>query len=856
MYSDCIELQSSGEILALCNRNSSLNLLVASSSSSSSTSSSSSSPPPNFFDLEFQSIDDDNHLNQRLLPPCPKEERALLKVSRQSERLLIACDGIVLALYLPMQTQRSRRNYGKLECMLVRESNEYIADACWSPHNDEYAILLQRDAIYIIKCPSCFSDERIKHQFSTVYEKISLRQTITEPRALSFFPPNSPLWSSMSASVLYDDGSIYVVCPLLVPGSLIPVTDYNQMLEIEKENEKNKLPSTRSVPTQKVNGTTLRLTWLQDFFKVTNNLSEMIFTPISTHELFGSDIDISATNETKAHWSVCLQGPIQSVPHVTQTTSEHQLNSTWSDIIARSAAVILPNTSSVTNFVMFSVVRRDEVKTIMSVAPLTPSWSRCRNLGEDSSVLIAIPGVVMPQEDAREQCLDHFRMVSEEGNPDWVLVDATSLPISLTGRSPFFIRDENLDSISDLFYIANDNSIFEVSQSWRRALIDPGLNNVDYRSNSSRILWERLEEPSNNFLSVCISSDLSGFISVQEVLKTGVKVALRPHILQKRISSGNNNILPEDKHLDQFEAPSVKTIIAPMVTSLSNKVDYLEKLEGMINSVRELRNKQLELHNRAELIKTEGADYKAAYNSLYTTLISLETKQEMLIQNLKSTRDFHQNLLDRVQCVTRLLKCSSSTNGSQIEEDLLSLRKSVFKTRGVLADSADSPVISRNDVYVARQFSSVVGDDIASKAEIELAQVLNTLKTTLESSYRSRINNLRLVTDLETSVLKHPLPLKRKDSLGSNDHQLGRERSPISQGREQSSTLHSRARSRSASRKGRLSLSSHSASQIREDAFLPASLSGADPLRDALEVRRVINDLSEMCLRIKEAAAI
>ena len=850
MYSDCIELQS-GEILALTNKKSCLQLMVSSSSSSSS-----SSHPTTFFDLEFQSFDDETHLTKRSLPLCPNEERALLKASHQSERLLIACDGIAVALHLPMKTQSSRRNDGKLECALVWESNECIADACWSPHNDEYAIILQREAIFIVKSPSCFSDESILRQVSTLYEKISLRPTIAEPRALSFFPQYSPTWSSMSASILYEDGSIYLVCPLLVPGALISAADYDQLLTIEEENVKNKVPSARHVPAQRINGTTLRLTWLKDFFKVSsNNPLEMIFTPTSTHEIFGTDIDNDAlTDESQSRWSVCLQGPIQSIPHVSPLASEHQSKSIWSDIIARCAAIILPNTSSVSNFVILSVLRRDQVKTIMSVAPLAPSWSRRRHLSEDSSVLVAIPGVVMPQEDAREQCLDHLRMASIEGNPDWVLVDATSLPISLTSRSPFFIRDKYLDPLTDLFYIANDCAIYEVYQSWRRALVNAGRKEVDPNMSCSRILWERMESP-NNSLCVCISSDLSGFFTVHEVFKSGAKVALSAQILQKRISKETNEkTLLDEKGEHLFVASSVKSIVVPLVNTLTNKVDYLEKLESMINCVRELRNKQLELFNRADFIKSEGDDYTAAYESLRVTLISLETKQETLIQRLRSTQDLHQNLLDRVQCITRLLKCSLTTDGSQIKEDLLSLRKTVFKTRGALADSMDSPElsVSRNDINIARQFSSVIGDDIASKAELELSQMLNKLKATLESSYRNRIYNLRLITDVETSASKIPLAIKREESR--ENYQLGRDRSPFSLGREPSPTLRPRARSRSASRKGRLSLSSQSASQVRDDALLPIEIRGEDALRDAFEVKRYVSDLAELVTRIKETA--
>ena len=163
MYSDCVQLQSSGEILALRNNfeNGSLQLLVTSSISTTSSTSTNLSSYPSIFDLEFDSLDDENNNIKTWPPLCPKEEKAILKVSQQSERILVVCDGIAVSFNLPMLTQTRRSNYGKIDCTLVWKSSEYIADSCWSPHNDEFVIILQRDAIYIINVPSSFSDEKI-----------------------------------------------------------------------------------------------------------------------------------------------------------------------------------------------------------------------------------------------------------------------------------------------------------------------------------------------------------------------------------------------------------------------------------------------------------------------------------------------------------------------------------------------------------------------------------------------------------------------------------------------------------------------------------------------------------------------
>jgi hypothetical protein len=884
MYSDCVQLQSSGEILALKNNEiGKLQLLVTSSISSTSTTSTtstipSSSYPPSIFDLEFDSIDNENNNIKSSLPPCPKEEKAILKVSQQSERILVVCDGIAVSFNLPMLTQTRRSNSGKIDCTLVWKSNEYIADACWSPHNDDFVIILQRDAIYIINVPSSFCDEKIFSKSCKLYEKISLKRMITEPRAISFFPRNSSNWNSMTASILYEDGSIYLICPLLVPGALIPIADYNQMLAIENENEVNIIPSARSVPFGKVNGSQLRQRWLRDLFKVSTSSSEMKFTPLSNHEIFGKEIDTlasSSSSSSSSQWSVCLQGPLLSIPEISTSistiNSEIISNSKWSDIIARSAAVVLPMKSSVSNFVILSVVRQSEVKTIMSVAPISPSWTRRRTFDYDSIVHIATPGVVMPQEDAKEQCLDHSRMLSLEGNPDWVLVDAISLPILPSVHFPYFIRDENLDALSDLFYIATENRIFEVSQFWRRALVDPVSKEIDsnFRSSCSRIIWERRNDSSNTF-SVCISCDSLGCVSVHEVTKHGVFEALNSQLLHKRIitSDLSTKIIDEGS---TFIAPSVKSILVPQFNTLMTKVDYLEKLESMISCIRDLRNKQLELHNRSDSIKIEGNEYKMAYDTVIKSLLSLKMKQETLYQKLENTLDVHKSLLNRIHCITRLLKCSISTDGGQIEADLLSLRTTVLQTKGVLlvSELKDNTKlsVSRNDIDIARQYSSVVGSNtIASKAEIELAQNLNRIQTTLESSSRNRLQNMQRVIDIETTMSKLPTFTRQNEQdkqdkqLEPHEKQLYRDRLPRSPGssmpRVQKSTDSSipRARSRSASRKGRLSLSSRSASQMRDDFSLSVTrLGGVDPLTDALEIKRTVAILSEELHKIGES---
>ncbi|XP_075096681.1 nuclear pore complex protein NUP88 isoform X2 [Nicotiana tabacum] len=235
-----------------------------------------------------------------------------ISINRNGSALfLVGLDG----LYVMYLYGRTSTKENTVICRTVSVGSEIYFDknnsirtlqVCWHPYSDTHLGILSSDSVFRVYDLSSALGQPEQEYYLQPVEPGSLHNA-TSICPVDFSFGGDHLWDRFSVFILFSDGSVYILCPVVPFGS---VYKWESILELYSDAHVFGLKSSNS---KAVKNSNLAISWL-----------EATFPELARKEVHAENASVlRAQPYALFDASISLQGPLRKVSHVVEEDSVH-----------------------------------------------------------------------------------------------------------------------------------------------------------------------------------------------------------------------------------------------------------------------------------------------------------------------------------------------------------------------------------------------------------------------------------------------------------------------------------------------------------------------------------------------------
>lgn len=693
-----------------------------------------------------------------------------ISINRNGSALLLSGSGGLCVMYLYGRT--SNKDNATI-CRTVTVGSQIylsgsniirILQVSWHPNSDTHLGILSSDSVFrIFDLSSDLIQPEQEYYLQPVQPGRSRNATSICPVDFSF--GSDHLWDLFSVFILFNDGSVYILCPIIPFGSAYK---WESIVEIYNDAQTFGLKSSNSVA---VSNSNLAISWL-----------EATFPAIADQETEGSDLYVLRAHPYALFdASLSLQGPLRKV-----CRDEDEEGSAFRGAECEGGAVSFLYNLVVKDSIMVTAWSGGQLQIDALADEIQPVWNvgsppRLRVDSNDHIRGLAMiceptPGKVSPVK--LNQPLDSTLWL---GHPPPLLrlaIVDLALPRKTKGGSLimmfidplmperiFTLHDGGIDSIV-LHYLPFTNQISGKTETMRTPSVHPVLSTCQGEISS--------QAPLSGFVSLSDSFGCSWIVVVtgsRECIMLEMKTWNLLLPLQVDME-GKSLHLEEPKEKDMPDMISKELLVGPKVvlvpqTSPNVRSVSADSIEGRSmlhdyfklfheNYVEYAHKVHFELKHHEPLLKKIINDQHARLGDAQQKLLQVEEKQSKLENRIDSAIQLHNVLEERLKRLRKLpgphkKPLSRAEREFKSELDLFSgveldaLHSSVNALTARLRRHAQSPKgnTSNQQRLISRRKDPVEESQVSQlKSSLEKLSLVNSVNSKkvklVESALRSR----------------------------------------------------------------------------------------------------------------------
>ncbi|XP_008233748.1 PREDICTED: nuclear pore complex protein NUP88 [Prunus mume] len=694
-----------------------------------------------------------------------------ISINRNGSALLLSGSGGLCVMYLYYGRTSNKDN--ATICRTVTVGSQIylsgsniirILQVSWHPNSDTHLGILSSDSVFrIFDLSSDLIQPEQEYYLQPVQPGRSRNATSICPVDFSF--GSDHLWDLFSVFILFNDGSVYILCPIIPFGSAYK---WESIVEIYNDAQTFGLKSSNSVA---VSNSNLAISWL-----------EATFPAIADQETEGSDLYVLRAHPYALFdASLSLQGPLRKV-----CRDEDEEGSAFRGAECEGGAVSFLYNLVVKDSIMVTAWSGGQLQIDALADEIQPVWNvgsppRLRVDSNDHIRGLAMiceptPGKVSPVK--LNQPLDSTLWL---GHPPPLLrlaIVDLALPRKTKGGSLimmfidplmperiFTLHDGGIDSIV-LHYLPFTNQISGKTETMRTPSVHPVLSTCQGEISS--------QAPLSGFVSLSDSFGCSWIVGVtgsRECIMLEMKTWNLLLPLQVDME-GKSLHLEEPKEKDMPDMISKELLVGPKVvlvpqTSPNVRSVSADSIEGRSmlhdyfklfheNYVEYAHKVHFELKHHEPLLKKIINDQHARLGDAQQKLLQVEEKQSKLENRIDSAIQLHNVLEERLKRLRKLpgphkKPLSRAEREFKSELDLFSgveldaLHSSVNALTARLRRHAESPKgnTSNQQRLISRRKDPVEESQVSQlKSSLEKLSLVNSVNSKkvklVESALRSR----------------------------------------------------------------------------------------------------------------------
>ncbi|PHU02730.1 Nuclear pore complex protein NUP88 [Capsicum chinense] len=679
-----------------------------------------------------------------------------------SALLLVGLDG----LYVMYLYGRTSTKENTIICRTILVGSEICFDrnnairtlkVCWHPYSDTHLGILSSDSVFrVFDLSSALGQPEQEYYLQPVEPGSSHNATSICPVDFSF--GGDHMWDRFSVFVLFSDGSVYILCPVVPFGS---VYKWESVLELYSDAHMFGLKSTNSKAVKKSN---LAISWL-----------EATFPELTRKEVHAETAAVlRAQPYALFDASISLQGPLRKVSHGVEDKSVHPpvcegravsflydlvskdsiLVTAWSggqlqiDALADEVQpvwkvgspprVCLDSTDSIVGLAMICESLSSDTSFLkLDLPPDHTLW-----LGHPPPLLrLAIVDLALPRRSGSVLSMFVDPIISEriyclhDGGIDSVVLHF--LPFTNQSRDREDMRSPSVHPVLSTFQ-GEASSAFPLSgflalsdsfgDSWIVALTPSNECIVVEMETWTTLLPPVIDKVDKHIgAEVPKDTDISTIISKE--LLTGPKVVLLP---------------PSSPHLRSVSADSIEgrsTLHQYFKLFHENYVEYAHKV-------------YFELQHHAPHVKKIMDDQHSRLRKAQQKILDVERKQEKIADRVEHAVQFHSELKERLQSLGHL-PAAHKRSLSKAEREF---KSELDRYRGVELDALHSSIEAIN-ARLKRYTHSPQANRSNEQRQLSMRRKshvqeneMSLLKASLEKLSLVNIENAKKVKAVESAL--------------------------------------------------------------------------------------------------------
>ncbi|XP_057980094.1 nuclear pore complex protein NUP88 [Malania oleifera] len=684
-----------------------------------------------------------------------------ISVNRNGSALLLVSSGTVHVMYLYGRTSKKDN---AIICRTVLVGSSIYADGgnairilqvSWHPHSDTHLGILSSDSVFrLFDLSSSLEQPEQEYYLQPVEPGRTRNAASICPAGFSF--GGDHLWDRFSVFVLFSDGSIYILCPVVPFGS---VYRWESISEIYNDAHMFGLKSANSTA---VSNSNLAISWLEatfpEFSQQAKEGGNLLAVKAYPHALFDA--------------SLLLQGPLRKLCHGEEDDSEDQ----GAECEGRAVSFL------------YNVVSKDSILVTawsggqLQIDALTDEIQPVWSVGSPPRVSVdshdRILGLAMICESTNDdlsivkldQPLDHTVWL---GHPPPLLrlaIVDLALPRNIQGDSfvsmyvdpliperIYSLHDGGIDSIV-LHFLPFTSQMSGKDETMRTPSVNPVLNTCQGETSSPSPLFGFVPLSDSFGYSWIVGVTLCYECIVLEMKTWNILLPVHANMERKPIS------LVETTETDTPDIISKELLSGPkvvLVPSASPNLQYVaaDSIEGRStlhqycklfheNYVEYAHKVYFELKHHGPHLKRIIDDQHARLREAQQKLVKVEEKQPGLEERMEHAIQQHNRLDERIQSLRKL----PGAHKKPLSRAECEFKSYLDRFTGVELDAWHSSIEALN-ARLGRFMQSLQGN--ASKAQRQTSgRMKNHVRDAQISQLKSSIAKLSLVNSANSKKVK------------------------------------------------------------------------------------------------------
>ncbi|OIT34848.1 PREDICTED: nuclear pore complex protein NUP88 [Nicotiana attenuata] len=687
-----------------------------------------------------------------------------ISINRNGSALfLVGLDG----LYVMYLYGRTSTKENTVICRTVSVGSEIYFDknnsirtlqVCWHPYSDTHLGILSSDSVFrVYDLSSALGQPEQEYYLQPVEPGSSHNATSICPVDFSF--GGDHLWDRFSVFILFSDGSVYILCPVVPFGS---VYKWESILELYSDAHVFGLKSSNS---KAVKNSNLAISWL-----------EATFPELARKEVHAENASVlRAQPYALFDASISLQGPLRKVSHSVEEDSVHppvcegRAVSFLYDLVSKDSIVVTAWSGGQLQIDALA----DEVQPVWKVGSpprvcldstdsIVGLAMICESLSSDTSIL----KLDLPPD--HTLWLGHSPPLLRLAIVDLALPRRSGSIISmfvdpLISERIYCLHDGGIDSVV-LHFFPFTNQSSGKEDMMRSPSVHPVLSTFQGEASSASPLcgFLALSDSFGDSWIVGLTPSCECIVLEMETWNTlvppiidkvdklidseGPKDTDIPTIISKELLTGPRVVLlpPSSPHLRSVAADSIEgrsTLHQYFKLFHENYVEYAHKV-------------YFELQHHAPHVKKIIDDQHSRLHKAQQKILEVERKQEKIEDRIEHAVQFHSKLEERLQSL-RHLPAAHKRSLSKAEREFKSeldryrgveldaLRFSIEAVNARLKRFTHSPQASRSNEQ--RQLS------VRRKSHVQENE-MSLLKASLEKLSLVNSENAKKVKVVESAL--------------------------------------------------------------------------------------------------------